>query len=74
MDKLYYNHLNLCFSGRTYVELETYPDGSKLIKFPTFGGESIVAYPDDLNETYKQACEKKWQEERNRIAKCHWHS
>lgn len=64
----YYNPSALHLSGREYVVLEEYENGTKKIKFPSFFGEVVIAYPKDLDGTYKEKCEKLWKKEKNRIA------
>lgn len=49
--------------------LRSYKDGRKKIQFDDFFGEIVVAYPDDLDGTYKGKCEKMWKEEKDRIAR-----
>lgn len=71
MDKLYYNPWQLHLSGRSYEVLEEYGDGSKLIRFPSFGGAEVIAKPYDLDESKKEQCEKRWDAERERIARVH---
>ncbi|MDF2950573.1 MAG: hypothetical protein K0S18_156 [Anaerocolumna sp.] len=73
MKKLYYSIINLHLSGREYEIIKTYKDGSKLIKFPTFGGQTIKAYQDELDESQKTACENKLQEEQEKIINHKWH-
>lgn len=43
----YYNPSALHLSGREYVVLEEYENGTKKIKFPSFFGEVVIAYPKD---------------------------
>jgi hypothetical protein len=68
---LYYNVGYLHLSGRGYVVLRNYKNGRKLIQFPTFANQTVVAFPNDLNGTHKIECEKEWEAERLRIAQIH---
>jgi len=67
VSNLYYNEFRLGLSGREYEILETYSDGTKKIQFPTMGGEVVLASPKDLDESYKEACETRLEDERQRI-------
>lgn len=68
-ERKYYNPCRLALSGREYKVLRSYKDGRKKIQFDDFFGEIVIAYPDDLDETYKSECEKMWKAERERIAR-----
>lgn len=68
---MFYNPSKIHLSGRDYEVLETYPNGNKKIKFPTFCGEELIATPQDLDGTYKERCEKIIQAEKDRIARDH---
>ena len=67
----YYNPSRLALSDREYNVLEEYPNGSKKIAIPTFCNQVEIAYPQHLDGTYKEACERLWQKEKERIAKAH---
>lgn len=71
LENKYYNPSQLQLSGRKYTILEEYPDGSKKIKIPTFFSQTVRAYPQDLDGTYKEACERLWQKEKERIWRDH---
>jgi hypothetical protein len=58
-------------SGREYIVLQSFDDGSKKIQFPTFGNEIVIATKKDLDGSYKENCEKRWKEQQDRIAKEH---
>ena len=68
-EKKYYNPCRLALSGREYKVLRSYKDGRKKIQFDDFFGEIVIAYPDDLDGTYKGICEKMWKAEKDRIAR-----
>lgn len=68
-ERKYYNPCRLALSGREYKVLRNYKDGRKKIQFDDFFGEVVIAYPDDLDGTYKDKCEKMWKEEKDRIAR-----
>lgn len=69
MKNKYYNPTALHLSGREYIVLAELENGAKKIKIPTFFGEKIIAYPKDLDGSYKESCEKLWQKEKYRVAK-----
>lgn len=69
--QIYYNPCNLSLSGREYIILQSFDNGTKQIQFPTFANKTIIAKEEDLNGTYKKACDKMWQEEKERIARVH---
>lgn len=68
-EKKYYNPCRLSLSGRKYKVLKSYKDGRKKIQFDDFFGETVIAYPADLDGTYKGECEKMWKKEKDRIAR-----
>ena len=63
---MFYNPSKIQLYGRDYEVLETYQNGNKKIKFPTFCGEKLIATPQDLDGTYKERCEKIIQAEKER--------
>lgn len=70
-NRMYYNPIYLYLSGRECCALKKYNDGKLLVCFPTFGNEKMIVFPNDLDESKKKECEKKWYNERMRIAKDH---
>ena len=69
--EVYYNPFNIHLSGREYIVLEEYPNGKKLITFPSFGGEAVIASPKDLDETHRKRCEEIIQQEKEQIWRDH---